>query len=115
MKYISNAFSIQMLRNPHSLITVHELAYDEFKALSYGAYSCVGHLDLAQLINVKYNRESIKLNPGDVLYVAQTWGGRLPEGTKKLPGDVELRFYCVKILDNLDMQFEGVNAVCTGD
>lgn len=104
MKYITNSFSIQMLREPNALISIHALEYDEFKSLSHNAYSVVGHEDLANVLGVKYNRESIKLNPGDVCFVAQTWGGRLPEGTKKLPEGVELRFCCVKILDNLKVE-----------
>ena len=79
----------------------HELEYDEFKALSYDAYSMIGHKDLANILGVKYNRENIKLNKDDVCFVAQVWGGRLPEGTTELPEGVELRFYCVKIIENL--------------
>lgn len=101
MKYLTNAFSIQMLREPNCLVSFHELEYDEFKALSYHAYSVVGHEDLANILGVQFNRENIKLNKDDVCFVAQVWGGKLPEGITELPEGVELRFYCVKIIENL--------------
>lgn len=34
----------------------------------------------------------------------KVWGGRLPEGTTELPEGVELRFYCVKIIENLKIK-----------
>lgn len=101
MKYLANAFSLQMLRKPDCLISVHQLDYDEFKVLTHDAYSVIGHKDIANILGVNYNREELKLNPDDVLFIAQVWGGRLPEGTKEIPEGVELRFYCVKILDTL--------------
>ena len=104
MKYLTNAFSIQMLREPNCLGSFHELAYAEFTALAYAADSMIGHADLANILGVKYNRENIKLNKDDVCFVAQVWGGRLPEGTTELPEGVELRFYCVKIIENLKIK-----------
>lgn len=106
MKYITNSFSCQMIRDPNCLVAIHELDLHEFQRLSDGVLSVVGHKDLANIIGVKYNRESIILNKGDTLYVAQVTGGRLPEGTTSLPIDVELKFYCVKILENLIVQNE---------
>jgi hypothetical protein len=99
MKFISNAFSLQMIREPNCLMSKHELELDEFQALAYGAHSVVGHKDIAKILDVKYNRESILLDRDDVLLVAQITGGRLPEGTTELPEDVELKFYCIRILD----------------
>ena len=50
-----------------------------------GAASCVGHADTAAVLGVPMRRISVVLNEGDVLYVAQLRGGRLPEGTTTLP------------------------------
>ena len=65
--------------------------------------SAVGHPDTAAVISdllgkeVPPNRISINLQKGDVLYVAQIIGGRLPEGCKTLPENFSLKFYKVEI------------------
>jgi len=62
-----------------------------------GRKSIVGHVDLAAILGVDFNRESITLQPGDDLLVAQVMGGRLPEGTKVLPPGIEIKFFYVRI------------------
>lgn len=65
--------------------------------------SAVGHPDTASVISniigkeVPVNRISISLEKGDVLYVAQLLGGRLPEGCKSLPEGFQIKFYKVTI------------------
>ena len=65
--------------------------------------SAVGHPDTAAVISdllgkeVPANRISISLEKGDVLYVAQLLGGRLPEGCKSLPEGFQMKFYKVTI------------------
>lgn len=67
------------------------------------AVSAVGHPDTAAVISdllgkeVPANRISISLEKGDVLYVAQLLGGRLPEGCKSLPEGFQMKFYKVTI------------------
>ncbi|MCC9262095.1 MAG: hypothetical protein K8V75_06915 [Methanobrevibacter woesei] len=98
MKYVTNAFSLQMLREPDCLVNITEIDYDAFKALSYDAYSVIGHHDIAGVLGLEYNRESIKINEDDVVLVAQLFGGRLPENCTELPEDVELRFFCIRLM-----------------
>lgn len=98
MKYVTNAFSLQMLREPDCLVNITEIDYDAFKALSYDAYSAIGHHDIAGVLELKYNRESIKINEDDVVLVAQLFGGRLPENCTELPENVELRFFCIRLM-----------------
>jgi len=83
--YICNAFSLQMV--PAEL-----LAYVRMQSIGDQKYvpiktarSVVGHADTARLLGVPLNRETITLELGDVLYVAQLMGGRLPEGATTLP------------------------------
>ena len=65
--------------------------------------SAVGHPDTAAVISniigkeVAPNRISISIEKGDVLYVAQLIGGRLPEGCKTLPEGFKMKFYKVTI------------------
>lgn len=103
--YLANAFSLQMLdcsEKPVILVTPVtsiEVAHSDFE-------SCIGHADTATVLSsilnreVKFNRASIKLNIGDVLYVAQIQGGRLPEGSTTLPEGFTFTFVKVELLLN---------------
>lgn len=105
-RYISNAFSIQMITG---LLTEGgvKISFEEVLDLNEikeaETVSAVGHPDTAAVISdllgkeVPANRISISLQKGDVLYVAQIMGGRLPEGCKTLPENFELRFYKVEV------------------
>ena len=82
MKYLGNAFSMQMLRDVRADIQTYLCSKEE--CLS-GTKSVIGHQDLADYLGVPMNRVQTKLQEGDILYVAQYVGGRLPEGTKDIP------------------------------
>lgn len=100
MKYISNAFSLQMLAEQDMLASIVQVKPEEIPA---DAVSAVGHADTAAVVSnilgreILVNRVSISLQPGDVLYVAQLVGGRLPEGATSLPEGFSLRFVQVKV------------------
>lgn len=82
MIYVGNAFSLGMV--PRDLLGRVRLTPCDPPYL-VGAESCVGHADTAAVLGVPMRRISVVLNEGDVLYVAQLRGGRLPEGTTALP------------------------------
>ncbi|MDR1119439.1 MAG: hypothetical protein LBM08_00800 [Dysgonamonadaceae bacterium] len=90
--YLANAFSLQMVKAPCS---VKMLEVETFPA---EAESCVGHADTAAILGVTCNRKNIILEKGDILYVAQLQGGRLPEGTTVLPEGFSLKFIKVELL-----------------
>ena len=79
-KLISNAFSLQMIKNFPS-----EICIEEVQDFPSDAESVVGHADTAAVLGVKMNRVNVQIEKGDELYVAQIVGGRLPEGATKLP------------------------------
>jgi hypothetical protein len=84
--YISNAFSLGMV--PQKLLEKVRLVPSSEEEVGKNmplAKSIVGHADTAAVLGVGFNRESVTLEAGDVLYVAQLQGGRLPEGCKTLP------------------------------
>lgn len=97
MKYVTNAFSLQMLREPDADIRTRGITKEMFDALVTDAYSVIGHEDIANITGLPFNRESITLVPGDILLVAQVVGGRLPEGTTKLPEGKRMEYRCVEI------------------
>lgn len=104
MIFVSNAFSLQML--PDGLqIRVTSLNKDEVaRRLEGGGWaSVVGHADTAAVISeqlgrtVPQNRANVALQAGDVLYVAQLTGGRLPEGATQLPEGFRLSWRRVDV------------------
>lgn len=93
--YVSNAFSLQMVGE--GIFHVDNITKSTFNLRKDFAYSIMGHEDMANLHNVPFNRESIKLKTGDQLLVAQITSGRLPEGTSVLPEDVKISYKLVTI------------------
>ena len=99
-KYLGNAFSLQMLSKFPSTLTVEEVSKEDIPS---DVYSVIGHPDTANVLTnelgfeVKFNREAIKLAPGDILYVAQLMGGRLPEGATTLPEGFTFKYFKVTI------------------
>lgn len=91
--YIGNAFSLQMLDAFPCSVSITEV--DSFPK---DAISVVGHADTANILGVAFNRVSVTLHKGDVLYVAQVVGGRLPEGCTTLPDGYKLKFLRVDLL-----------------
>jgi hypothetical protein len=82
MQYVSNAFSLGMV--PRHLLHTVRIEPCERPDMS-GLQSVVGHADTAQVLGVEMRRVSVTLQAGDVLFVAQLRGGRLPEGSTTLP------------------------------
>lgn len=94
-KFIGNAFSLQMVDTDVStdtrILPVMEAEIPE------DIISCVGHPDTANVISgilgidIPCQRINVHLEEkGDVLYVAQLMGGRLPEGSTTLPDGFKL-------------------------
>ena len=98
--FLGNAFSLQMLKAFPADISVAEVAPTEVPA---DAVSVIGHPDTAAVVagilgrDIPANRVSIALEAGDVLYVAQLMGGRLPEGATTLPEGFSLKFLKVEV------------------
>lgn len=68
--------------------TLHgdEITEEEFQALAYDAYSCIGQEDIAELTGFAYNKESVKARPGDILLVANKYKGTL-------------KFHCLRVME----------------
>lgn len=94
-KFLGNAFSLQMLQETPATIKVTEVAQEDIPG---DVTSIVGHPDTANVLGVKMNRQSISLDKGDVLFVAQLQGGRLPEGATELPDGFKFKFFKVEVV-----------------
>ena len=102
MKYLSNAFSLQMLDTTvATTVKVTPIDISDVKDLDF--VSVVGHQDTAAVLtdmlgkDVPCNRTSLSLKKGDTLIVAQIVGGRLPAGATKLPDDFKMTFLKVTL------------------
>jgi len=60
--------------------------------------SAIGHADTARVLGVEMNRVNVTLKKGDVAFVAQLQGGRLPEGSTTLPEGFSFKFIKVEVL-----------------
>lgn len=102
MFYLSNAFSLQMIKG-NANINIKEVNLPAIAHKISGLKSVVGHSDTATLfsillgVKVSTNRENITLNPGDTLYVGQIQGGRLPEGCTELPEGITIKWLAVNM------------------
>lgn len=84
--YLLNAFSLQMVDVP---CNVH---FEEINKLPNGLVSAIGHIDTAKVLGVEPNRINVHLSKGDIAYVAQLQGGRLPEGSTTLPEGFSFKY-----------------------
>ncbi|MDR0754193.1 MAG: DUF1874 domain-containing protein [Prevotellaceae bacterium] len=92
-KHLLNAFSLQMIKEKNYSVKVSEI-----ETLPQNLKSAVGHADTSAILGVECNRINIELTRGDVAYVAQLQGGRLPEGATTLPVGFSFKFLKIEIL-----------------
>lgn len=95
--YLMSSFSFQalseMLENNEN-VTVRVEVVDKFPE---GLISAVGHKDTAEILGVEMNRIDTKLKRGDIAYVAQYMGGRLPEGCINLPQNSKFKYLKIRV------------------
>lgn len=105
MNYIANAFSLNMVSCPEYTVRVIAISSEDMSLLAqaYGMQSAIGHADTALAVSIHLgidlppNRISLSLSKGDILYVAQYIGERLPEGTTQLPEGAKLQYKLIHI------------------
>ena len=100
---LGNAFSLNMLAQTPASVEVEEVERASFAEAAASARSVIGHADTAAVlsselgIEVVANRESVVLEPGDELLVAQYSGPRLEEGATALPEGAAFRYLRVTV------------------
>lgn len=101
MLYITNAFSLNMVRDGDltnlKFAPLPSTAARDIISNGLGK-SVVGHEDIARIIGVRMNRESVTLARGDKALVCQYSGPRLPEGATVLPAGASFRWILVSVL-----------------
>ena len=99
-KIINNAFSTKMIQRDGLSVAHKIISEEEFleQAHSDDSICVIGHPDTAELFGVKENRQTIVLEEGDVLFVAElnnSTGTRLPVGItqmEEIPDGFSFRF-----------------------
>ena len=89
--FLLNAFSLQMVDIPSTV------EFTDVDRLPEGLTSAIGHADTARVLGVEQNRINVHLDKGDVAFVAQLTGGRLPEGATTLPEGFSFKFIKVEV------------------
>ena len=77
MKFITTSISLSMITSSNYELSIDEINKEQFENETYDGYSCVGYQDIADKLNVAYNKEAVKARPGDELYVANLQQGTL--------------------------------------
>lgn len=99
-KFLSNAFSIQMLASFPANVSISQVKAEDVPT---DVVSCIGHADTANVLtdmlgfDVPCNRCNVSIDTDTKLYVAQVVGGRLPEGATTLPEGFRINFFKVEI------------------
>lgn len=101
--YLANSLSLNMLEIGAAGIRVD--IQPVFAAdIPADSVSVIGHADMAAILSgilrreVEVDRGTVTLKEGDVLFVAQYHGPRLPAGATELPVGARIEFYRVIIL-----------------
>ena len=94
--YLLSSFSFNMISKADLEAGVNVKA-EKVDSFPNGLTSAVGHADTARILGVEPNRISVSLKRGDVAYVAQYYGPRLPEGCTTLPEGAEFVYLKVTI------------------
>ena len=85
MKFIISSYSPNMIQANDFSLDWHQVSEEEFQALIFDGYSCVGHEDIANAINVAHNKEPVHARIGDTLLYANMKRGML-------------KFYCILVM-----------------
>lgn len=104
IKFLCNAFSLNMMASLSSVIALTEITSDEAVEYAHEVESAVGHSDTANVFSSILCREvitariSVSLVKGDTILVGQYSGPRLPEGAITLPEGASIKWVVVSIL-----------------
>lgn len=104
---ILNALTLNILHELFDYLTEINIKVTNINLLEIPFNDCisyVGHKDLIEVvkneasklgkeINIELNRSNYKYAPGDVIYIIQYIGDRLPEGSKSLPENAKLKYF----------------------
>lgn len=101
---LGNAFSPNMLFDFPVKVAFAEITVPEVVSLLGSDFeSVVGHQSTADLfsallgLQVKANRVSVELSPGEVIVIGQYSGPRLAEGVTELPENATLKWLLVEV------------------
>lgn len=92
-RWLLNAFSLGMCPVPCEIVVAEVKRPEELS----GYLSAIGHPATAAILGVECNRETVRLDRGETVLVAQYDGPRLPEGATELPEGASFRWLEVTV------------------
>ena len=107
IKFLCNAFSLNMLSSMNVSVVVKEMSVETVQGYLTDFPECVsaiGHGETALVFSsvlgllVPMNRATVSLVPGDNIIVGQYSGPRLPEGATTLPDGATIKWVFVSII-----------------
>ena len=97
MKYISNSFSPKMLQGKKSKVSFKKISKENFEKQLLTGKSIIGHKNIADILGIEKNRESVKLEHGDVLYCVLAKANRLGENQFLIKDEDSFIYYQCKV------------------
>lgn len=105
---ITNAFSIQMLSGTDANVEFHKMSPSQLEEVKRDlkgdtVESYIGHPDTAAVVSdvlgveVPCRRGFLKVQTGQFILIAQLSGGRLPEGSTRLPDGFKIEFWVAHV------------------
>ena len=84
-KYITSSFSNNMWQESANVLLQEELNENQFRKEIIDGFSCVSAEDIAELLNVAVNKQTVKARHGDIVYNVTKEQG-------------EYRFYKIRVM-----------------
>jgi Domain of unknown function (DUF1874) len=109
MIYVTNSFSLSMVNSDRYDLHVQRVGrrtvsnFLQYFSDKDKCKSVVGHESTAELLSkdldmkIDFNRETVTLAPGDLIFVGQYKGPRLAEGATELPEGASIKWLAVDI------------------
>ena len=99
MKYISSSYSPLMFQDVSVLKLQEQIPKEQFMEEIIDAYSCVKAEDVAKMLNVTQNKETIKARVDDVIYYVGCEQGTYKFfRIKVMPSQILDGYYCEEVL-----------------
>lgn len=99
VKYILSAWGWSMPQSKHGTVKYEDLTEDEFKEEIQGAIPYIGNPEIARILKLPYSPGYITLEKGDVAYVIQVKGGKIPHGATELPLGCDWKFTKAELVE----------------
>lgn len=97
VKYILSGWGWTMPQPKQGNVKYEDLSEDDFLESIQGAIPYIGNPEIARILKLPYSPGYITLEKGDVAYVIQVKGSKIPHGATELPLKCNWKFTKVEV------------------